>query len=291
VVQKEAIFDGVERALRKRPVALEPVQGGGYSLALRLKAAFSDGTTAFVKAATTDNTARFLRQEKHVYEALGPQPFLAAFLGFDDAGDFPLLVLEDLSGAFWPPPWTPDRINAVLAALEQVRKTPVPELSPLEAERKTLSQWTTVAVDSAPFLSLGLCDAAWLEASLPRLLDAEKALDLSGDSLLHLDVRSDNLCFRADGSAVLVDWNWACVGPGIADTALWAPSLRSEGGPLPETLVPDSGPWAAALSGYFASTAGLPPPEGAPRVREVQLSQLKSCLPWATRALGLPLPF
>ncbi len=42
------------------------------------------------------------------------------------------------------------------------------------------------------------------------------------------------------------------------------------------------------MSGFFAGRAGKPPIPNAPQVREVQLSQLRSALPWAQRALRLP---
>ena len=267
---------------------LTPIQGGGYSLALRLKAAFDDGSTAFVKAATTDDTARFLRAERQVYEGLGAQSYLAEYRGFDDDDSRPLLLLEDLTGALWPPPWTTTRIDAVLAALDSLRLAPkIPGLPPLEAHRGSLNSWGSVAAQPGPFLTLGLCSPRWLDRALPDLLAAEASIDLAGDDLLHLDVRSDNLCFQSGGVAALVDWNWACVGNAALDLAGWLPSLHSEGGPLPETLLPEGGVWAAALSGYFAAQAGLPPPDGAPTVRTVQKSQLSSALPWASRALGL----
>jgi hypothetical protein len=41
------------------------------------------------------------------------------------------------------------------------------------------------------------------------------------------------------------------------------------------------------VAGFFAALAGLPPPEGAPRVRGFQLAQLEVALPWACRTLGL----
>jgi hypothetical protein len=44
------------------------------------------------------------------------------------------------------------------------------------------------------------------------------------------------------------------------------------------------------MSGFFAARAGLPPIPTAPHVREVQLAQLRTALPWAARALGLPPP-
>jgi len=86
---------------------------------------------------------------------------------------------------------------------------------------------------------------------------------------------------------VLVDWNLACVGNGLFDVAFWLPSLRLEGGPEPWEVLPHAGALAAAVAGFFASRAGLPPPIGAPTVREFQRRQLEVALPWAARELGL----
>jgi hypothetical protein len=150
--------------------------------------------------------------------------------------------------------------------------------------------WVTIAQDSSAFLALGLCSEAWLRSALGSLIDHEAEgvrQRGNGTDLLHLDVRSDNVCF-VEGRPLLVDWNWASEGNGELDIAAWLPSLHSEGGPLPEEILPDAPHWAAMMSGFFASRAGLPFIPDAPRVREVQLSQLKSALPWAQRALGLP---
>jgi aminoglycoside phosphotransferase (APT) family kinase protein len=104
--------------------------------------------------------------------------------------------------------------------------------------------------------------------------------------LLHLDVRSDNLCL-ADRGAVLVDWNLVHTGNPDLDLAAWLPSLRLEGGPAPEELLPDAGELAAALAGFFLSRAGLPPPPTAPLVRQIQLAQGEVALAWACRELAL----
>jgi len=110
---------------------------------------------------------------------------------------------------------------------------------------------------------------------------------LRGNALTHTDVRSDNLCFLGD-RVVLVDWNWTRRGHPAADLAFWLPSLENEGGPAPESILPESGSFAALISGYLAARAGLPIITDAPLVRKVQLEQLHSALPWAVRTLGLP---
>jgi aminoglycoside phosphotransferase (APT) family kinase protein len=143
-------------------------------------------------------------------------------------------------------------------------------------------RWRIVEADPEPFLSLGLRDAAWLERALPVILAAAEAAPVEGDSVCHLDVRSDNICFRGD-RAILVDWNWASFASPALDVAAWLPSVRIEGGPAPWDVLPDAGPVIAFVAGVWAAVAGLPPPETAPTVRAVQRRQLAVALDWIDR--------
>ena len=287
MTRSSPLLDRIEQIMGMRPVASRPVEGG-YSLAGRWLVRFMDGRSAFAKVGATAETAVQLRREYHFYARVAAG-FMPALLGWED-GNEPILLLENLSGAFWPPPWSRERVDAVLRTLATVSTTPPPPgLPALASSRGRLVSWTEVADDPTPFLSLRLCSAAWLEAALPSLLAADAAAKLEGDGLVHLDVRSDNLCF-ADDRVVLVDWNLACRGNPRVDVAAWLPSLAAEGGPDPMTIMPDEPALAALICGFFAARAGLPPPEGAPRVRGVQLSQLKRALPWATASLRLPPP-
>jgi hypothetical protein len=124
----------------------------------------------------------------------------------------------------------------------------------LEQLRERLNGWDLVAEDPEPLLSTGLCSGEWFDSALPALRETAARCDLSGQALVHLDVRSDNLCFR-DDRVLLVDWNLACVGNPLVDVVGWLPSLRVEGGPEPWAILPDSGGVAALLASYFASRA------------------------------------
>jgi hypothetical protein len=260
--------------------------GGGYTPAERWVVQLADGRSAFVKAGVDDLTAGWLRVEYRTYAALRA-PFQPALLGWQD-GPRPILVLEDLSGAAWPPPWDGNRVEAVRAALALIAATPAPTWVPQLADSAMdLHGWQEVADDPQPFLALGLASPAWLAAALPDLIGASDAFVADGLQLLHLDVRSDNICIR-DGHALLVDWNHAAVGNARLDVALWLPSLADEGGLLPDAVLPDAGPEAAIVSGYFAARAGRAEIPTAPRVRHAQLAQLRQALPWASRELRLP---
>jgi hypothetical protein len=180
----------------------------------------------------------------------------------------------------------------VLRALEELAEKPVPHGLQLKPRDELAGCWHDVERDPEPFLSVGVCSRAWLEAQLPTLLDAAEEAPYEGDALLHLDVRSDNIALR-DGVALLVDWNWACAGNPLLDRAAWCPSLQLEGGPAPEEIAPEAeaGAFAAALAGMWAARVGLPPPPTADqRLREAQLAQLSVALPWACRALEIPEP-
>lgn len=246
--------------------------------------------TAFVKVGLNDHTRHTVQAEARFYQSFQAH-FTPQLLAFSDHPEHPLLVLEDLSQAFWPPPWDEGRIEGVLDTLDLVAQSRPPAHVPsLEKYRESLSGWEQVAEDPDPFLGLGLSSDTWLSDSLPLLIEASTRAVLEGSALIHYDVRSDNIAFLP-GRTVLVDWSGPAVGNPLLDVVTWLPSLHVEGGPPPEEIIGDHGAELVALvAGYWASRAGLPPPDGAPRVREVQRAQLKVALPWAARLLDLSLP-
>lgn len=274
----------------KRPTAWHrPI--GGYTRMERWIVRFDDGSSAFAKIATDKHHSDWLRAEWHVYRHVFG-PFMAEVLGWEDA-DHPLLLLEDLHRAHWPPPWTAKHIDTLLDTLASLHRSPIPPgLKRVESMGAELKLWAEVAKAPSEFLSLGLCSEEWLATALPDLLAAEAAVRLAGEDLLHLDVRSDNLCFDGEHGqrCVLVDWNWACVGNAEVDVAFWLPSLHAEGGPPPEEILPDAPEMAALVCGYYARYAGQPAWPGGEPVRALQRRCLRSALTWAARALDLPAP-
>jgi thiamine kinase-like enzyme len=252
----------------------------------RFTVLMDDGRRVFVKAANDRQLAESIRREAEVYAHLHG-PFMPELVVFEDDALRPLLVLEDLSHADWQVRWDAARVTAVRAALTALAASPPPPHTP--TARETLGEvarWETVGSDPRPFLSTGIRSRDWLDRALPTLLAAAAAAPVDGEDLLHLDVRSDNLCFR-DGSAILVDWNWCSTGRADLDVAAWLPSLALEGGPAPWEVLPGAGGYAALLAGFWAAVVGLPPPPTAPTVRDLQRRQLEITLVWCERELAL----
>lgn len=270
---------------RRRSAPWQPdgaVAGGNDRFTVLL----DDGRRVFVKAATSRELAESLRREAEVYANLHGS-FMPKLIGFEDDPVQPLLVLEDLSHADWQVRWDPARVDAVRSALTELAASPPPPNTPTAREMLgDTASWATVDADPRPFLSTRIRSRAWLKGALPALRAAADAAPVDGDELLHLDVRSDNLCFR-DGVAVLVDWNWCSIGDADFDVAAWLPSLALEGGPQPWEALPGAGGYAALLAGFWAAVVGMPPPPTAPTLRDLQRRQLEIALAWCERELSL----
>lgn len=258
----------------------------GYTAAVRGVVELCDGSRTFLKAASDEQTAHWLRDEHRMYAGLSGS-FMPKLLGWQDADGVPLMLLEDLSAATWPPPWTSRMVSQVQEMLAEVQAAKPPAgLPTLESMRGELCSWKGVAADPSNFLSLGLCSRHWLEKSLPCLIAADERATLAGEQLLHFDVRSSNVCFR-NGAPLLIDWNWACIGNGALELIHWLPNLRVDGGEVPEGITRQQPELVSMMTGYWAFRAGMPEPRPDSTLRKVQLAQLREVLPWCIEALEL----
>ncbi|HKI29853.1 MAG TPA: phosphotransferase [Actinomycetota bacterium] len=282
------------KRLRAEPTGWDPVRRGGHTPARRWIVTLDDGRTAFAKVATDELTASWLRDEHVVYQQLQGASFVPGYFGYYDDGEHPVLALEDLPSGAWPPPWDAAGISALLASLDEMWATDAPPGTALATDdaREIAGGWNEIARSPEPFLRLGLCSDSCLSKYMDTLRSVADEAVFEGDALLHFDVRSDNVCFRPDDShAVLIDWNLTSVGNPQIDVVFWLPSLEAEGGPAPETVLPEADPGlVSTCAAFFCARAARPPIPTAPTVREVQLVQARTALPWAARALGLPPP-
>jgi hypothetical protein len=279
----------IERLFGGRTAAWQRVVGRGYTPTERWVVRSAVGRSAFAKVSRSASTADWLRDEYRAYELIEGD-FMPRLYGFDDDGETTILLLEDLSQAHWPPPWDDHHVRRTLQTLDAVRRTgPVDGLPASPPWWQSVGGWPEVGKEPTSFLALGLCSERWLDRALPALIAAAHRAVLEGDDLLHFDVRSDNVCWTED-RLLLVDWNHACLGNGALDVVGWIPSLLYEWGPQAAAISPDEPELAALVTGYFAHHSRLPAIRDAPRVRSVQLAQVKTALPWTAGLLGLPPP-
>jgi hypothetical protein len=116
----------------------------------------------------------------------------------------------------------------------------------------------------------------------------------TGETLVHLDVRADNLLVRPDGTIVLVDWPQACIGPDWLDSVLLGGNVIVHGGD-PGAAFAEVEPGVctdvlAGFAGYFLDVGRLPDPPGLPTVREFQRAQAAALLPWIRARLNTATP-
>lgn len=271
------------------PVVAATSQAGGFSPGTADRVVTAAGGRAFVKAVSPDQNAvsvRMARREAEVTAALPAGTPAPRLLGVFDDGHWVVLVLEDIDGAHPRTPWVSSELDAAVRALHDLARSLTP--SPLPGGRTTadvlgddLDGWRRVAADPPADL------APWLRPRLGELVAiADRALgSLTGDTLVHTDIRPDNLLITADGRIVFIDWPHGANGPAWLDRTLLAMNVEVHGGDGDALLPPEGVGLVIALVGYFLDRSRTPPPPGLPTVRAFQRAQGDALLPWMRRRL------
>ncbi len=289
---------GVEEILGARVVSATS-QPGGLSPGSADRVLTDDGGAAFVKAvssAQNEDSPAIHRAEAAVCRQLPPQVPAARFLGVHDDGDWVALVLEDVEGRHPATPWVTSELEASLQALATIarRLTPSPVTgvpTAVDALATTLDGWARLSADPPGDLH------PWVAAHLDDLVELSRrgVRSLTGDTVVHMDVRADNLLLTTSGEVVLVDWPWAFVGAPWADTIGLLVNVNLHGGHDVDRLVREYAAGATAaevdgflagLTGFFLDGARLPDPPGLPTLRGFQRAQGDATLAWLARRLG-----
>ncbi len=287
------------------------VGGGAAGSARDVSGGFSPGATAvldcpgraiFVKAvgaALNPESPELHRREAVVSASLPSTPAFPRLLDVYDDGDWVALAFVAIDGRPPAHPWDPGELQAAVRALGALHAAltpnPVAGIDPAaDRLQRLLGGWAELAAMPRPPVGLD----EWSRQNLGRLAELESGWPdaLAGSTLLHCDVRSDNLLVT-QGGIVFVDWPHACVGAPIFDLVAWAPSVVLEGGPEPEALLALHGPasavdrdvvavLAAAFSGFLVGHSLLPPPPGLPTLRSFQGAQGAVALAWLRRLMG-----
>ena len=297
----EAVPGGVRKAVEAgvgSSVVASATQPGGFSPGCASRLGLADGRSVFVKAVGSEpnpDSPGFHRIEAHVTASLPPETPAPKLLFAHDDGDWVALVFEDVDGHEPELPWRRDELGRVLAALTELSRalTPAPIEAPPLTERygELFRGWRTLAAEEPAGLD------SWPAERLDALaeLEADWEEASAGETLLHADVRADNVLLTPD-RVVFVDWPHVCLGAAWVDLLAFLPSVAMQAGPKPWELFDDH-PLArdadparvdavlAALAGFFVHRSTLPPPPGLPTLREFQRAQGAESLAWLRRRL------
>jgi hypothetical protein len=284
------------------PVVDAVTQPGGFSPGVAARLRCADGSRAFCKAVSTDVNefaATAHRQEQRITAALPQSAPVPRLLSTYDDDGWVALLLQDIDGRQPSLPWQPNELTRVIAAIDDLGDalTPLPlldvppvgtpqdrdfwgwrDLAEPGADRSGLPPWAAAHLDQ-----LAALEPAWIAAS-------------HGDTLLHADLRADNLLLTSD-QVWVVDWPWACTGTSWVDVANFAPSVQMQGGPPAGDVFASSRrtrsadrrevtAYVCALAGYFIGQSRRPAPAGLPPVRAFQAAQGDVALSWLAELTG-----
>ena len=281
------------------PVIRTESQAGGFSPGTADRVRTSTGRRAFVKAVSPDqnpDSPDIHRREADYLAALSVSPRVPRLLGRYDDGYWIAIVMEEIGGACPSVPWSIEHVEVAMSALgalaTDLTPNPIVGLEPVSEGFSTLfAGWRRLRDDPPAYLD------PWVAAHLEELIAlAESTLPcLDGDTVVHCDVRADNLLVRDDGSMVVVDWPWALSGADWLDRFMLLINIDLYGGHDVEELAGryladvDSELITGALAGlcaYFVDAARQPPVPGLPTLRGFQRAQGDSTLTWLRRRLA-----
>lgn len=287
------------RALVERecgsPVAGAISQGGGFTPGFASVLVGADGRRHFVKAASAKAqraVAHSYREEARRLAALPAEAPAPRLLWQHDRDDWVVLGIEYVDASAPRRPWLLPEVEASARMLEQLADalTPAPAALALDPVADELADWPQ----------------AWehVRATRPDLPHLDEAARLAagfaavttGDTLVHTDVRDDNLLVGTDGRVLLCDWNWPAVGAPWLDTVLLLLGPRGDGldvdallARLPLTRdVPAEAidAFLALVTGYFWRQGDERVPPTSPYLRDFQRWQGDAAWAWLAERRG-----
>jgi aminoglycoside phosphotransferase (APT) family kinase protein len=277
---------------------------GGFSPGTASTVTLADGRRLFAKvirSVPNPTSVLLYRAEARVLTTLGPGVPAARLLWQAEGSDDPSpqadsprwfgMVIEHVEGRHPRTPWEEPDLRRVLAALaalggldDAAAGGPFPAVQ--SHFQSMFTGWRRLAAAGAWPAWIG----PWARARLDELADAEERWPdaTAGASLVHGDLRSDNLLLAAD-RVVIVDWPNAARGAPWFDLVGMLPSMILEGGADPVRLLaehpltravpaPDVDALIVAMAGYFVRSADQPAPPGLPTLRGFQRAQGEASL-------------
>jgi hypothetical protein len=302
------IKEAVRAYLDDEIVAVDSM-AGGFSPGVAAILHTGRGERVFIKAVSAspnEVAPTFHRREILVSSHLPPDAPVPKLLWSLDEGlptdavaGWVVLIYEAVTGRELAQPWQAYELDRVIEALNDLATS----LTPSPIARDIIGSVSDPALERTNYWAL-LHDQPpaaldpWARRHLDRLTDiGENAADaLAGDTLLHFDLRADNMLLT-DHGVVIVDWPHARIGAAWLDPLAMAPSVAMHGGPDPEAFLgrclaargadPDHiTAGIADIAGYFTYHALLPEAPGLPGLREFQEAQAVVSRRWLAQRTG-----
>lgn len=277
------------------PVISAASQNGGFTPGFASVLECEDESRHFVKAASSKAQRMFAdayREEVRKLSALPPEAPAPALLWSLDVDDWFVLSTEYVEARQPRRPWRGDELRLCLDML--VAAAPVLTPPPAELDLPHASDEFAAWPAFWDHLTGDASDMAHLDEA--AALAARFAEAMAGETLVHTDVRDDNILLTADGRALLCDWNWPFVGAAWLDSLFLLIGPRGDGldvdaviatHPLLSVVPAESIDVVLALvTGYFLKSAGDPVPPTSPFIREAQRWQGDVCWEWLGERRG-----
>lgn len=274
----------------------------GFAAVLEL----ADGRGVFVKAVSGEQnplSPDLARAEIRVAHSLPPQVPAPPLLWSSDDDDWVILGFEVVHGRSPELPWKPADLEAVadaLGALADAEPLPGHHLPRTDDQlAENFTGWRKLTAldddDQERYAEVAGELGRWALENREQLVlwEQESLRVLSGDALVHGDLRADNVLIDPDQNhrVWLIDWPHASVGAPWLDLAFMLPSVSLQGGgdaaknfrghAVSDGVHDDELRAAlAGLAGYFAWGSRQPAPLGIPNLRRFQAAQAVATLRW-----------
>ena len=286
------------------PIVRASSQSAGFSPGVAARLRTEDGQRFFAKAAGPEpnpTAPELHRTEARVTAALPAEAPVPRLHFSHDEGGWIVLIFDDVEGRNPAVPWRSEELDATFEALVALWELLTPSPLPTGTIVGSASDWPVIssnywrkAAESRPAW-LGRWSARHLDALAD--LEAEAPTAAVGNTLLHLDLRADNVLLTPEDRVLIVDWPHARIGASWVDTVFLAPRVAMQGGPPPEELVardphgrhvdPDAlAAVVAAVAGFFTLEGLQPAPPGLPTLRPFQAAQGEVARNWLARLTG-----
>ena len=283
-------------------------QPTGFSPGVAARLTADNGRRVFLKAVGPEPNAGAPsnhRREISIVSGLpSPAPVPRLLWSYDKGeGGWVVLVFEEVDGRHPTQPWRPEELDQVVAAMEALATTLTPSPVPVSVVGAASDRFATglrgwrQLRDEQPS-SVNQLDA-WSVRNLETLIKIEDTAgeSVAGDTLLHLDIRADNILLTADRTW-FVDWADVSIGAAWVDVVTMASSVTMQGGPAPDQVIARHGACRSAhsgaitaavvaLAGFFTYQAVQPPPPGLPTLRAFQEGQGVVARDWVAQRTGL----